>query len=379
MKPIQVMIVEDEPLIGVDLRENLINFGYNVVGISSSGEEAIEEAIKTRPEIVLMDIQLNGKLNGIETAKLIKKKLGIPIIYLTGSSDDKTLDTALEASPSGYLLKPFAPRQLHTSIQTALKQRTRHSEILTNLIEGMLFSQNIDDTSPHLLPLKEIAMSLEYSDDEIMRMGNLIIPLLIHKDDYDTMENYLKKTISNPGKSFEVELRFRHKTGIYRYFSFKGIFQPDESRKKIITHLARDITWIKNLENVSYISREKLTAISNNPYFGIAVLDKDAKFLNINPTIENLTGYSKDELNSLPFSDFIGTKELKNICLNFEKIKLNQLECFQAEAFIHTKNKGAIWFYLVFNAIYDTEKVLDRIVCTLVDISESKLFGKNEN
>ena len=373
------MIVEDEPLIGVDLRENLINFGYNVVGISSSGEEAIEEAIKTRPEIVLMDIQLNGKLNGIETAKLIKKKLGIPIIYLTGSSDDKTLDTALEASPSGYLLKPFTPRQLHTSIQTALKQRTRHSEILTNLIEGMLFSQNIDDTSPHILPLKEIAMSLEYSDDEIMRMGNLIIPLLIHKDDYDTMENYLKKTISNPGKSFEVELRFRHKTGIYRYFSFKGIFQPDESRKKIITHLARDITWIKNLENVSYISREKLTAISNNPYFGIAVLDKDAKFLNINPTIENLTGYSKDELNSLPFSDFIGTIELKNICLNFEKIKLNQLECFQAEAFIHTKNKGAIWFYLVFNAIYDTEKVLDRIVCTLVDISESKLFGKNEN
>ena len=122
MKPVQVMIVEDEALVGIDIQDNLINYGYHVVGISDSGEAAIENARKSKPEVILMDIQLNGKISGIDAAKEIHQNLGIPIIYLTAYSDDKTLTKALEASPSGYLLKPFVPRELHTSIQSALKK-----------------------------------------------------------------------------------------------------------------------------------------------------------------------------------------------------------------------------------------------------------------
>ena len=70
-------------------------------------------------------------------------------------------------------------------------------------------------------------------------MGNLNIPLLIHKDDYDSMENYLKKTISNPGISFEVELRFRHKTEFIDIFLLKEFFNRMKIEKNIITHLAQ--------------------------------------------------------------------------------------------------------------------------------------------
>ncbi len=445
MKPVEVMIVEDEAIVGIDIQENLVNFGYKVVGISSSGEAAIEDAIKNKPEIILMDIQLNGKLDGIETAKQIRKKLGIPIIYLTAYGDDKTLSKALEASPSGYLLKPFVPRELHTSIQTALyknstdketklarlsyiqknilKKNTlkkrlqriqenynyppiqkekrldrlkyirqmvitkkkietelrtviQHQEHVEILLGDLLFSQDITESTTYILPLEEFTTILEYTRDEVLKMGNLIIPLLIHSEDFELMEGYFRKIISNPGQRAECEFRLKHKSGIFRWFSLKGVFNKTKDKNGKIFHSAKDITWIKNLQYTSHISREKFGAISNNPYFGIAILDTNAKILNVNPTIEHLTGYTKEDLNWLHFSDYIGLKELRGICQNFERLKTGLIESFQTEVFLHTKGKGAIWGYLVFNAIYSPEKVIDRVVCTLVDISESKLFAR---
>jgi PAS domain S-box-containing protein len=449
MKPVEVMIVEDEAIVGIDIQENLVNFGYKVVGISSSGEAAIEDAIKNRPEIILMDIQLNGKMNGIETAKQIKEKLGIPVIYLTAYGDDKTLSKALEASPSGYLLKPFVPRELHTSIQTALhknstdketklarlsyiqknilkkntlKNRLKKKEAQTynypqtpreeklhrlkyiremigakkkieaelrgvikqqqnieRLLGDLLFSQDITESTAHIFPLEEFATILEYTKEEVFRMGNLIIPILIHSEDFELIEDYFKKITLQPGQIAEFEFRLKHKSGIYRWFSLKGIFQKIDDRNGKIFHSAKDITWLKNLQYTSHISREKFGAISNNPYFGIAILNTNAKILNINPTIENLTGYTKEDLNWLHFSDYIGLKELRGICQNFEKLKNGLIESFQTEVFLHTKGKGALWGYMVFNAIYNPEKMIDRVVCTLVDISESKLFTRQRN
>ena len=387
MKPVQVMIVEDEAIVSIDIRENLINFGYQVVGISSSGEDTIKNALKNRPEIILMDIELEGEMNGIETARQIKSQLDIPVIYLTSFSDDTMLAKALETEPSGYLLKPFFARELHTSIQTAINKsaiekefkRDRKNHIpknLETLLGDLIFSQNTDKTIPYFFPLEELAIPLGYTKDEVERMANLIIPLLIHGEDFILIENYFRQIITNPGQKSEVELRLKHKSGVYRWFQLTGIFHSIDKEHGKVIHSAKDITWVKNLEYTSHISREKLTAISNNPYFGIAILDMNAKILNMNPTIETLTGYSKEDLNWLHFSDFIGAKELKSICENFEKLKQGKLETFQAEVLIKPQFGGTLWGYMVFNAIYNQEKIIDRVVCTLVDISESKLFRK---
>lgn len=108
-------------------------------------------------------------------------------------------------------------------------------------------------------------------------------------------------------------------------------------------------------------------------------MNPDGKIMNLNPTLEHLTGYTKEDLNWLNYSDYIGMKELRSICQNFEKMKAGCIDSFQAEVFVYTKHKGAFWGYMVFNAIYNPERVIDRIVCTLVDISESKLFDKKTN
>lgn len=121
-KMITVLVVEDEIITAIDIKGSLENLGYHVPPIASTGQEALDEAAKSQPDIILMDIVLKGEIDGIETANRIRDRQRIPIIFLTAYSDDATLARAGITEPFGYLLKPFDDRELHTTIQMALKR-----------------------------------------------------------------------------------------------------------------------------------------------------------------------------------------------------------------------------------------------------------------
>ena len=114
------MVVEDEGIVSLDIQTKLVALEYEVAAAVASGEEAIEQAAEVRPDLVLMDIQLAGNMDGIQAADEIRRDYDIPVVYLTAYSDDKTLSRAKTTQPFGYLLKPFAERELHTSIEVAL-------------------------------------------------------------------------------------------------------------------------------------------------------------------------------------------------------------------------------------------------------------------
>ncbi len=115
-----ILVVEDESLVAEDIRQCLLHFGYGVCGVESSGENALEKVRALRPDLVLMDIILQGKLDGIETAKKIKEDFNIPIIYLTAHADLTTLDKAKLTEPFGYIIKPFRQEELQSNIEMAL-------------------------------------------------------------------------------------------------------------------------------------------------------------------------------------------------------------------------------------------------------------------
>jgi len=123
MLPTRVMVVEDERVVALNIKRRLISLGYEVPASASSGRQALEEMNAVRPDIVLMDIHIEGNMDGIETAALIPEQLHIPVIYLTAYSGDDTLERAKETKPYGYLLKPFSERELHATIQMALERR----------------------------------------------------------------------------------------------------------------------------------------------------------------------------------------------------------------------------------------------------------------
>ncbi len=103
----KILVVEDEIIVAVNLGQKLKKLGYELVGITSSGEEAIQKAEENHPDLVLMDINIEGNLDGIETAEVLRNRFHTPVIYLTAYADESTLDRAKKTEPLGYIVKPF--------------------------------------------------------------------------------------------------------------------------------------------------------------------------------------------------------------------------------------------------------------------------------
>jgi CheY-like chemotaxis protein/DNA-binding PadR family transcriptional regulator len=116
----KVLVVDDEAIITMQLEERLTALGYEVVGMAASGEDSIEKARRLSPDIILMDIVMPGKMNGIEAAKQIYEELGIPVVFVTSYADDAIIEKAKSARPYGYIVKPFNELEIKAAIEVAL-------------------------------------------------------------------------------------------------------------------------------------------------------------------------------------------------------------------------------------------------------------------
>lgn len=125
MDNIRILIVEDEPIIAADLADRLAEMGYDVAGQCSSGEEALELVPGVSPDLILMDIHLEGAMDGIETATRMNLKQNIPIIFLTSNSDDGTFTRAKTTMPAAFLSKPFRGKDLKHAIDLAISRASK--------------------------------------------------------------------------------------------------------------------------------------------------------------------------------------------------------------------------------------------------------------
>lgn len=145
MPPSTILIVEDELIVAADLANKLLKLGYTVIGSTDCGEEALELARDRHPDLVLMDIMLAGRMDGVEAADKMRREFDLPVIFLTAHSDRVTLERAKRSEPFGYILKPFEKVTLETQIEMALykhqvEQKLRASEESYRL----LFDRNPD-------------------------------------------------------------------------------------------------------------------------------------------------------------------------------------------------------------------------------------------
>ncbi len=126
----RILLVEDEAVVALDIRNRLKSLGYEVIGIVSSGEEAVKVVDELVPELILMDIMLDGDMDGIEAAGAIKERHNIAVIYLTAYADAQTLQRAKITEPFGYIIKPFEDRELGTTIEMALYKFRMESRLV---------------------------------------------------------------------------------------------------------------------------------------------------------------------------------------------------------------------------------------------------------
>lgn len=120
MNRINIAVVEDEGIVAMDIRKSLQSFGYNVSFISDSGEKAIAELERAKVDLVLMDIVLKGKMDGIDAAKIIIEKMNIPVIFLTAFEDKSTQERTGMLKDCGFLVKPFEDSKLRKIVESSV-------------------------------------------------------------------------------------------------------------------------------------------------------------------------------------------------------------------------------------------------------------------
>ena len=133
MSSARILLVEDDVVSAMDIESKLKELGYQVVSICTTGEEAVHRALDLHPDLILMDIYLNGKMDGIEAAQEIRAHESIAMIYVTASNDDVTLQRAKITEPYGYIQKPVSSRELHIAVEVAIYKHAVQREISIQL------------------------------------------------------------------------------------------------------------------------------------------------------------------------------------------------------------------------------------------------------
>jgi DNA-binding NtrC family response regulator len=222
----RILIVEDEFAVAMELEDHLDALGYTVVDHVMTGAEAVDRAATTDPDLVLMDVRLDGPMDGVEAAQTIRESHPIPVVFVTAYSDDETLQRATDTTPYGYVVKPFEERELYAAVEVALQTHAlqrrvqRANEDLRQLLNGLRQGTALADDDRTLVFLNDpAARLLDTTPDaatgslwtEVLPVDDETVAALQNRmDDPSTDEDPVPATFDHDdGSSYRVEIEVR--------------------------------------------------------------------------------------------------------------------------------------------------------------------------
>ena len=301
----KIMIVEDEGIIAMDIRNQLEGFGYDVVATAFSGGQAITLATQHRPELVMMDIVLKGSMDGISAAKSIKESLNIPVIFLTAYSDPDTLQRAKAAVAYGYLIKPFRPDELRASIEVALykhqlEQKLKDSEQwfakTLHCISDAVIATDAEGRIKFMNPVAETTTGWRLEQAK----GKVVTELmtLLTESNRKIIENPVQRTLRNLAVTgLDSPTLLVTQSGVE--------FPVDDGAAPILNDdgallgavlVFRDITARRSVENLLRESEERFHSAFDLAAIGMALVAVDGRFLQVNSSLCKIFGYSAEVL-----------------------------------------------------------------------------------
>ena len=141
----RILIVEDENIVALDIQAQLRKLGYESIGHVAHGQEAINVAKAQRPDLILMDIQLAGDMDGIAAAQIIRTECDLPVVFITAYDADEILARAKLTEPYGYVLKPFSERELHNVIEMALYKHHAETKLRMSMEQLQNLSRRLEN------------------------------------------------------------------------------------------------------------------------------------------------------------------------------------------------------------------------------------------
>lgn len=295
----KILIVEDEHLIAKDLERKIKEYGFSTL-VAHNGEDAIKIIENQRPDLVLMDIILEGDISGIEVIEIIQKKFPVPVIYLTSYVDDETVSQAKLTMPLGYIVKPYNEVELRASIELALyksKMEEKYYESekkYRDLVEKAQIAILIDDFEGNFRYCNSYFSSiLGYQQNEIYKMS---LQDLVYPEDYEDIMAYHQARVSGKSAPKNYIKRFVHKNGSVKYLEINS--SPFEENDEIIG--TKSYIW-DNTERILMQQKieeedEIFRSITEQSNDGIMILNQKGEIIQWNRGQEKITGYTKTEV-----------------------------------------------------------------------------------
>jgi signal transduction histidine kinase/DNA-binding response OmpR family regulator len=275
-----ILVVEDEQIVARDIHARLERQGYQVAGVVASGEEAVAAAGGTTPDLVLMDIMLQGAMDGIAAAELIRERHGIPVVYLTAFADERTLQRAKISEPFGYLLKPFEERELHITIQMALykhgmecRMREHEQWLATTLrsIGDAVVSTDLDGHITFMNPRAEALTGWNQEDARGRRLEEVVVHLR------DRAEIVAPSGTRTPVEATVSEIR------------------NDRGERWGTVHVFRDITERRHAQEALRESMERYRLFFEQDLTGDYEASADGALISCNPAFARILGFGSPE------------------------------------------------------------------------------------
>ncbi len=297
----KILVVEDSWIVAEDIKKSLLTLGYTVSAVVSSGKEALRQTEKTRPDLVLMDIVLEGETSGIETAEQIRLRFDVPVVYLTAYSDEATLEKAKVTEPFGYLLKPFTDSELHSTIEMALyKHKTEKTLRESEKKYKTLFESSLDG----VLVLDAETMKTVLANRaaiEIYGFESLDEVVGLNPIDFIPEEDKKKARKIIVEDMFENDLRevneFRtiDRNGRKIWISASGVRTEYQGGLAGLISI-RDITQRKLAEKALRVSEERYRGLFETMSQGVLYYDVNKRVVGCNPAAEKIFGTTREKL-----------------------------------------------------------------------------------
>ncbi|RZB30779.1 MAG: hypothetical protein SRB1_03059 [Desulfobacteraceae bacterium Eth-SRB1] len=323
----KILIVEDERIIALEMRHKLESMGYDISAIISSGEDAVKKAESLRPDLVLMDIILQGEMDGVEAAGQIRTRFDIPVVYVTANVSDAGLEDITRSEPFGCLFKPFKDIELQAAVEIALhkykmdKKLRECEEKYRNLFEKakdailIIYNRKFVDCNQAAIEM------LRYNNkDELLNTHPSELSPEKQPDgkmSFTKADEMMKTAFKNGGHRFE----WYHKKSDGEIFPVEVSLTAisDDKNNQILHTIWRDITERKQTEKALRDSEKKYRTLAETTNDVIFVLDLDGKFTYISPVVERLTGYSWQDLIGHPFTEIIVPEYVESTVEHFKK------------------------------------------------------------
>jgi two-component system, cell cycle sensor histidine kinase and response regulator CckA len=321
----RILIVEDEAVIALDLKSILENLGYTVSGSESSADKAIKICEEDSPDLVLMDIVLEGEMDGIEAAEIVRSRWGIPVVFLTAFADLERLNRAKLVNPFGYLVKPFRDQDLKVTLEMAWyvarvdAERRKAEEALRRTKEEW---ETTFDSVPDLIAiLNDRHRIVRVNKAMAERLGctpegcvGLTCYEVVHGSEAPPTSCPHTLTLADGGEHI-VEVREDRLGGDF-LISTAPIF---DSQGKITgsVHVARDITAPKRAEEALKQNEEKYRFLAEKMADIVWTVDLNLRTTYVSPSIEKLLGFTPEERKKQTLEEMIPPESLRRVQARF--------------------------------------------------------------